>query len=159
MKKIIFLLTILVLFAACKHRKAIRVEEKPLQNSEDSFALHPTIMAAIKELELSTPADRIYAVYFTDTNDGFTMLKQDTIIYLSYLEETPLINANYKGILNVDSLSIAIFDKNSCGNSFYDSTKLYPVPLSDLQKIPEPEIIPVAAWGVQSDSIIRWVAP
>lgn len=159
MKKIIYLLTMLVLFAGCKHRKAIRVEDEPPQNSEESFALHPTIMDAIKELELSTPSDRIYAVYFTDTNDGFTMLKQDTLIYLSVLEESPLIDANYKGILNVDSLSVAIFDKNSCGNNFYDSTKLSTVPLSDLKKIPEHEIKPVAAWGVQADSIIRWVAP
>lgn len=27
-----------------------------------------------------------YAVYFTDTNDGFTMLKQDTIIYVAFLK-------------------------------------------------------------------------
>ena len=108
---------------------------------------------------MSNHTDRIYAVYFTDTNDGFTMLKQDTLIYLSFLEETPLIDANYKGILDIDSLSVAIFDKNSCGNNFYDSTKLSTIPLSNLKKIPEHEIKPVAAWGVQADSIIRWVAP
>ena len=159
MKKIIYLFTILILFAACKHRKAIQVEEEPPHYSEETFVLHPTIMTAIKELGLSYRADRNYAVYFTDTNDGFTMLKQDTIIYLSYLEETPLINAKYKGLLKMDSLSVAIFDKNSCGNNFYDTTKLYSVPLSDLQKIPEHEIIPIAAWGVQADSMIRWVAP
>ena len=121
--------------------------------------MHPTIMAAIKEFGLSNYTDRIFAVYFTDTNDGFTMLKQDTLIYLSFLEEEPLIDANYKGILDVDSLSVAIFDKNSCGNNFYDSTKLSLVPLSDLNKIPEHEIKPVVAWGVRADSIIRWVAP
>ena len=81
---------------------------------------------------MSNHTDRIYAVYFTDTNDGFTMLKQDTLIYLSFLEETPLIDANYKGILDIDSLSVAIFDKNSCGNNFYDSTKLSTIPLSNL---------------------------
>lgn len=97
-------------------------------------------MAAINEFRLSAHADRIYAVYFTDTNDGFTMLKQDTLIYLSFLKETPLINANYKGILNVDSLSVAIFDKNSFGNNFYDSTKLSLVPLSDLQKSPNTKL-------------------
>lgn len=149
----------LVLFTACKHRRVIQVEEKKTQISEESLVLHPTIMAAINEFRLSAHADRIYAVYFTDTNDGFTRLKQDTLIYLSFLEETPLINANYKGILNVDSLSVAIFDKNSCGNNFYDSTKLSLVPLSDLQKLPEHEIKPVACWGVQADSIIRWIAP
>lgn len=159
MKKIIFLFTILFLFAACKHRKAIRVEEELPHKSKETFILHPTIMAAIKELGSSNHANRIYAVYFTDTNDGFTMLKQDTIIYLSYLEESPLIDVKYKGILKVDSLSVAIFDKNSCGNNFYNSTKLHSVPLSDLQKIPEHEIIPVAAWGVRADSMIRWVAP
>lgn len=159
MRKIIFLLTMLVLFAGCKHRKAIRVEDEPSQNSEESFVLHPTIMAAIKEFGLSNHTDRIYAVYFTDTNDGFTMLKQDTLIYLSFWEEAPLINTNYKGILDVDSLLIAIFDKNSCGENYYDSTKLSPVPLSDLKKIPEHEIKPVAAWGVKNDSLIRWVAP
>ena len=116
MKKIVLLFTVLVLFAGCKHRKAIRVEDETPQNSEESFVLHPTIMAAIKEFGLSNHTDRIYAVYFTDTNDGFTMLKQDTLIYLSFLEETPLIDANYKGILDIDSLSVAIFDKNSCGN-------------------------------------------
>ena len=97
MKKIVLLFTVLVLFAGCKHRKAIRVEDETPQNSEESFVLHPTIMAAIKEFGLSNHTDRIYAVYFTDTNDGFTMLKQDTLIYLSFLEETPLIDANYKG--------------------------------------------------------------
>lgn len=55
--------------------------------------------------------------------------------------------------------SHALFDKNSCGNNFYDSTKLSTIPLSNLKKIPEHEIKPVAAWGVQADSIIRWVAP
>ena len=159
MKKIVLLFTVLVLFAGCKHRKAIRVEDETPQNSEESFVLHPTIMAAIKEFGLSNHTDRIYAVYFTDTNDGFTMLKQDTLIYLSFLEETPLIDANYKGILDIDSLSVAIFDKNSCGNNFYDSTKLSTIPLSNLKKIPEHEIKPVAAWGVQADSVIRWVAP
>ena len=108
MKKIVLLFTVLVLFAGCKHRKAIRVEDETPQNSEESFVLHPTI---------------------------------------------------YKGILDIDSLSVAIFDKNSCGNNFYDSTKLSTIPLSNLKKIPEHEIKPVAAWGVQADSIIRWVAP
>lgn len=75
MKKIVLLFTVLVLFAGCKHRKAIRVEDETPQNSEESFVLHPTIMAAIKEFGLSNHTDRIYAVYFTDTNDGFTMLK------------------------------------------------------------------------------------
>ena len=49
MKKIVLLFTVLVLFAGCKHRKAIRVEDETPQNSEESFVLHPTIMAAIKE--------------------------------------------------------------------------------------------------------------
>lgn len=71
MKKIVLLFTVLVLFAGCKHRKAIRVEDETPQNSEESFVLHPTIMAAIKEFGLSNHTDRIYAVYFTDTNDGF----------------------------------------------------------------------------------------
>lgn len=155
----IYLLVLLILLAACKHRKVVKVEDEFQQVSEKSFVLHPTLMAAIKEFRLSTGTDRIYAVYFTDTNDGFTMLKQDPLIYLSFLEERPLIKANYKGVLNVDSLSVAIFDKTSCGDNFYDTTKLSPVPLNDLQKIPENEIRPVAAWGVQNDSLIRWVAP
>lgn len=159
MRKIIYLFVLLILFAACKHRKIVQVEEESTRVGEEFFVLHPTLMAAIKEFRLSTGTDRIYAVYFTDTNDGFTMLKQDTLIYLSFLEETPLIKANYKGILNMDSLSVAIFDKNSCGNNFYNSTKLSHVPLNDLQKIPEHEIKPVAVWGVQNDSLIRWVSP
>lgn len=159
MRKIIYLFVLLILLVACKHRKVVRVEDKSPQVSEKSFVLHPTLMAAIKEFRVSADTDRIYAVYFTDTNAGFTMLKQDTLIYLSFLEETPLIDANYKGVLNVDSLSVAIFDKNSCGDNFYDTTKLSPVLLNDLQKIPEHEIKPVSAWGVQNDSLIRWVAP
>lgn len=159
MRKIIYLFVLLILFAACKHRKVVQVEDESPQVGEKSYVLHPTLMAAIKEFRVSANTDRIYAVYFTDTNDGFTMLKQDTLIYLSFLEETPLIDANYKGVLNVDSLSVAIFDKNSCGDEFYDSTKLSPIALSALQKMPEHEIKPVAAWGVQADSLIRWVAP
>lgn len=159
MRKIIYLFVLLILFAACKHRKIVQVEEESTRVGEEFFVLHPTLMAAIKEFRVNAHPDRIYAVYFTDANDGFTMLKQDTLIYLSFLEEMPLIEANYKGILNMDSLSVAIFDKSSCGNNFYDSIKLSPVPLNDLQKIPENEIKPVAAWGVQIDSLIRWVAP
>lgn len=79
----------LVLFAGCKHRKAIRAEGETPQNSEESFVLHPTIMATIKEFGLSNHTNRIYAVYFTDTNDGFTMLKQDTLIYLSFWKKHP----------------------------------------------------------------------
>lgn len=159
MRKIIYLLVLLILLAACKHRKFVKVEDEFQQVSEKSFILHPTLMAEIRKFRVYAHIDRIYAVYFTDTNDGFTMLKQDTLIYLSFLEETPLIKANYKGVLNMDSLSVAIFDKNSCGNNFYNSTKLSHVPLNDLQKIPEHEIKPVAVWGVQNDSLIRWVAP
>lgn len=159
MRKIIYLSVLLILLAACKHRKIVQVEDKSPQIGEKTFLLHPTLMAAIKEFRVSADTDKIYAVYFTDTNDGFTMLKQDTLIYLSFWEETPLIDANYKGVLNVDSLSVAIFDKNSCGNDFYDTTKLSPIALSGLQKISEHEIKPVAAWGVQNDSLIRWIAP
>lgn len=159
MNKLIILLSFCIIISSCGCKRAIRSENEVQQVSNNLVVLHPKIIDAIKEFQSNAPTDRIYAVYFTDTNNGFTMLKQDTIIYLSFLEEHPLINVNYKGILNVDSLSVAIFDKNSCGNNFYDSTKLSPVSLSDLKKTPKHEIKPVAAWGVQADSIIRWVAP
>ena len=67
-------------------RNTTHSQNKTQQITKQSFILHPEIMNVIKELQSDVSSDRTYAVYFTDTNDGFTMLKQDTIIYVAFLK-------------------------------------------------------------------------
>lgn len=161
MKKIIFLLfCCAILFSGCKNRNGNQIDSKSSENTKHSFALHPKIMDVIKEFRSQDQTDRIYAVYFTDTNDGFSMLKQDTIVYVSFLHPHPFVkNVTYKGILIIDSLTVAIFDRNNSGVNFYDSTKLSHISLTQLKSLPEDEINSAAALGVDRDSLIRWIAP
>ena len=162
MKKIIILLSscIVILLLGCGQKNVIQAERETLQSVKDSFVLHPKIIDVIKEFQSDIHTDGIYAVYFTDKNDGFAMLKQDTIVYVSFLRNTPLVkNINYKGLLTIDSLFVAIFDNNSSGINFYDTTKLFHIPLNRLKKIPECELNAVVALGVERDSLIRWIAP
>lgn len=63
---------------------------KAQEIAKQNFVLHPEIMNVIKEFQSDGSSDRTYAVYFTDTNDGFAMLKQDTIIIYSIFEKSPI---------------------------------------------------------------------
>lgn len=68
-------------------------------------------------------------------------------------------NVNYKGLLTIDSLDIAIFDRHNSEINFYDTAKLVHIPLNVLKKIPKGEVNWIAALGVERDSLIRWIAP
>ena len=92
----------------------------------------------------------------------FFIMEQDTVVYLSAFSEQPddWFNADeaiYRGLLSIDSLPVAIYERNRCGANLYDSTKLVYVPLHNLKKLPKYSII--ARWGVQGDSLILDILP
>ncbi len=118
------------------------------------------IIDVIKEFEASEQKNRPYAVYFTDTNEDFSVLTRDTNVYVSFLKMNPLIkNVNYKGVLSIDSLTIAIFDKNGVGAKYYDSTKLTYISLEHLHRVSEEEGRYFGVLEVMNDSLIRWEGP
>ncbi|GEM_PF-3170650 len=94
----------------------------------------------------------------------FFIMEQDTVVYLSAFSEQPddWFNADeaiYRGLLSIDSLPVAIYERNRCGANLYDSTKLVYVPLHNLKKLPKHTVIMIDRWGVQGDSLIPDILP
>lgn len=174
MKRIICIAAFLsLLFVSCRHsgcNQSVIADEDSLQNVQQaSFILHPDICDAIKEIssnyEAAIGTIPIFEVYFTDKQDSTYFyggrMEQDTVVYLSsFREQSNPFNADeaiYRGLLSIDSLPVAIYERNRCGANLYDSTKLVYIPLHNLKKLPQYSII--ARWGVQGDSLIPDILP
>lgn len=154
MRRIICIAVFLsLLFVSCRHNgcnQSVIADEDSLQNVQQaSFILHPDICEIIKECtsiyESHIGTIPIFEVYFTDKQDtvfwygGRT--EQDTVVYLSaFSEQTDgwfnTDEAIYRGLLSIDSLPVAIYERNRCGANLYDSSKLVYVPLHNLKNFP-----------------------
>lgn len=130
-----------------------------ISKSQRIQAINNQLFSIIKEFEVLEKNSKIYAIYFTAENEGITMLKQDTVAYVTFLQDKPFIkDILYRGILTVDSLPIAIFSNGDVGAQFYNSERLIYIPLDFLIKEPM-KINYFAAFGIENDSLIRWIAP
>lgn len=109
----------------------------------------------------------IFEIYFTDKQDTTYFyggrMEQDTVVYLSsFREQSNPFNAGeaiYRGLLSIDSLPVAIYERKRCGANLYDSSKLVYVPLHNLKKLPKHTVIMIDRWGVQGDSLIPDILP
>lgn len=177
MRRIICIAVFLsLLFVSCRHNgcnQSVIADEDTLQNVQQaSFILHPDICEAIKEISSNYVAYigtmPIFEIYFTDKQDTVFWYggrkEQDTVVYLSAFREQPddWFNAGeaiYRGLLSIDSLPVAIYERNRCGANLYDSSKLVYVPLHNLKKLPKHTVIMIYRWGVQGDSLIPDILP
>lgn len=152
MKRICIAAFLSLLFVACRHNgcnQSVIADEDSLQNVQQaSFILHPDICEAIKEISSNYVAYigtmPIFEIYFTDKQDSTYFygdrMEQDTVVYLSsFREQSNPFNADeaiYRGLLSIDSLPVAIYERNRCGANLYDSSKLVYVPLHNLKNFP-----------------------
>ena len=153
MKRICIAAFLSLLLVACRHNgynQSVIAEQDSLQNVQQaSFILHPDICEAIKEIssyyESHIGSIPIFEVYFTDKQDTVFWYggrkELDTVVYLSaFSEQTDgwfnTDEAIYRGLLSIDSLPVAIYERNRCGANLYDSSKLVYVPLHNLKNFP-----------------------
>lgn len=95
-------------------------------------------------------------VQFIDDYGARDIYFSDTVAIVSYNICGPRFNMDdYKGIITVDTLNVAIFDRNNIGRSYYNSDSLKNIAFDSYKCIPS-NIISEALFYVKNDSLKYW---
>lgn len=152
----IFIITslLLALFSCCRKNKCTNTTK----GTED--IVNVSVLKAIKEFKQECDwQNKEYpiSIYFTDSISNSSFLKtNDTIMIISFYDvRTDFPRQYYKGILNVDSLPIVIYDKDNIGMHYYDSTML----TQEKVNATNIDLIIMSAFIIRQDGLHRWHPP